>query len=530
MLKYLIKRLIFGIFAIIAAMAIVMLLIYTFMDRDLVFAKDPMFTRQTSNARFVYMYTKWEEYGYLDYVPYTEWLQDLANKGEIDEETRSAAAAFGRTPEEDSEVVQEYAARFIEDYQSQGYSIVRKDAELLGGRLAAGGAQVFFAHRDIPLLNRLFSYLGSFITVDSIHYSEREDPAGVGVENPGVTFTLHDPVYGGKKFSPAIIGNGTEHKYLLYFTSDFPFIHQNIATIKLGTSYTVNKGVDVFATMTQSQGSYVLSDTTFPTGLQEQAADNLHEATYSPGSLATGGEFLQARYTDDYTNVDTIKQSYAKLGFSFVIGIIAVVVSYLLGVPMGILMALRKDGLIDKLGTMYVIFISAVPSLAYIFMFRAIGDSVFHLPTTFDLEKGSKLMYVLPMISLALPQAAGTMKWLRRYMIDQMNSDYVKFARSGGLTEGEIFRKHILKNAAIPIFNGIPGSIIFAMTGAIITERLYSVPGAGGLLTDAIAAYDNGVIVGMALFYSALSVISMILGDILMAVVDPRISFTEKAR
>ena len=139
-------------------------------------------------------------------------------------------------------------------------------------------------------------------------------------------------------------------------------------------------------------------------------------------------------------------------------------------------------------------------------------------------------MYVLPMISLALPQAAGTMKWLRRYMIDQMNSDYVKFARSGGLTEGEIFRKHILKNAAIPIFNGIPGSIIFAMTGAIITERLYSVPGAGGLLTDAIAAYDNGVIVGMALFYSALSVISMILGDILMAVVDPRISFTEKAR
>lgn len=122
------------------------------------------------------------------------------------------------------------------------------------------------------------------------------------------------------------------------------------------------------------------------------------------------------------------------------------------------------------------------------------------------------------------------MKWLRRYMIDQMNSDYVKFARSGGLTEGEIFRKHILKNAAIPIFNGIPGSIIFAMTGAIITERLYSVPGAGGLLTDAIAAYDNGVIVGMALFYSALSVISMILGDILMAVVDPRISFTEKAR
>ena len=60
--------------------------------------------------------------------------------------------------------------------------------------------------------------------------------------------------------------------------------------------------------------------------------------------------------------------------------------------------------------------------------------------------------------------------------------------------------------------------------------RSYAVPGAGGLLTDAIAAYDNGVIVGMTLFYATLSVVSMILGDVMMTVVDPRISFTEKAR
>lgn len=529
MLKYLIRRLVTGILAIIAAMAIVMLLIYSLMDRDLVFSKDPMFTRQTSNTRYVYMYSKWEEYGYLDYVPYTEWLQELANKGEIDEETRSAAAAFGRTPEEDSDIVKEYAARFVEEYESQGYSILRRDADLLGGRLAAGGAQIFFAHQDIPLFERLLTYLGNLITVDSIHYSEREDPTG-GVEDPGVTFTLHDPAYGGKKFAPAIMGNGTEYKYLLYFSNKFPFIHQNIATIRLGASYSVNKGVDVFETMSRPQGAYVLSDTTFPTGLQEQAADDLHTARYSPNSLAAGGDFLQARFTDNYTNVGTVKQSFSKLGFSFVIGIIATFAAYLLGVPLGIAMALKKDKLFDKLGTMYIIFISAVPSLAYIFMFRAIGDVVFGLPTTFDLEKGSKLMYVLPIASLALPQVAGTMKWLRRYMIDQMNSDYVKFARSGGLTEKEIFNKHILKNAAIPIVHGIPGSVIFAMTGAIITERVYVVPGAGNLLTEAINKYDNSVIVGMTMFYSVLSVTSIILGDLLMAAVDPRISFTSKAR
>ena len=68
------------------------------------------------------------------------------------------------------------------------------------------------------------------------------------------------------------------------------------------------------------------------------------------------------------------------------------------------------------------------------------------------------------------------------------------------------------------------------MTGAIITERVYVVPGAGNLLTEAINKYDNSVIVGMTMFYSVLSVTSIILGDLLMAAVDPRISFTSKAR
>ena len=201
-----------------------------------------------------------------------------------------------------------------------------------------------------------------------------------------------------------------------------------------------------------------------------------------------------------------------------------------MGVPIGILMAQKKDKFVDKLGTIYIVFITAVPSLAYIFLFKAIGTSVFGLPGAFDMESTSKLMYILPIVSLALPSVAGLMKWMRRYMIDQMNSDYVKFARSSGLTEGEIFSKHIMKNASIPIVHGIPGSILGAMVGAIITERIYVVPGAGNLLTEAINKYDNGVIVGVTLFYAVLSVVSIILGDILMTSVDPRISFSTKDR
>ena len=500
-----------------------MVMIYTLLDRNLVFAQDTNYSHQSNNQKTVYKYAKWEDYGYIDYVTYADYLTELVGKNEITEETRNAVAGFGRTADKDSEEVAKYVAQFKEYYESKGYTVVRLDAIMMGKKkYATGGQQQLFAYKDVPLWNRLGSYLKGFITIDNVNNVENI------VGERGVSFTLYDPVYGGDKFSPAIIGNGTTHKYLLYCDSKFPFIHQNMIRINLGTSYTVNEGVDVFDTMTLSQGSYHASTITYPTGLTEESADDLHTATYLAGSLSSSKVF-EARYVDDYTVVSTVKNGMSKIGYSFTLGIIAICLSYLVAVPLGIVMARKKDKLIDKLGTLYIVFIIAVPSLAYIFLFKAIGGKM-GLPTTFDMDSKNKLMYVLPVISLALPQVANLMKWLRRYMIDQMNSDYVKFARSGGLTEGEIFRKHIFKNAAIPIIHGIPGTVLGALVGAIITERVYVVPGAGNLLTEAINKYDNGVIVGVTLFYATLSVVSIILGDILMSVVDPRISFSTKDR
>ena len=272
-----------------------------------------------------------------------------------------------------------------------------------------------------------------------------------------------------------------------------------------------------------------MSTVTYPTGAVKDSADDLHTLTYSAGSLQNGGALAAEKFDNDYTALSLRKDGMSKLGYSFVIGLISVIMAYLLAIPLGTLMARKKDKLFDKIGTIYIVFIIAVPSLAYIFLFRAIGTA-FGLPAVFDTVNPTVWMYVLPIVSLALPSVANLMKWLRRYMIDQMNSDYVKFARSGGLTEGEIFRKHVLKNAIIPIVHGIPGSVLGALVGAIITESVYVVPGAGNMLTKAINQYDNGVIVGMTLFYAVISVISVILGDLLMALMDPRISFTSKRR
>jgi len=509
----------------VIVVGIVMVMVYSALDRNLIFAADSMYTRVKSNAKEVYMMQQWERYGYVDYVPYSDYMRQLVRDDEITQEQYSAAITFGNKASQDSDEAAEFIRRFTEEYESKGYKVVRLDGKMKGKtkKYQDGGEPRLYAYRNIPVLMRLVNYFKDLITVDNIHYVEDE------IEDRGITFTLHDPVYGGEKFSPAVMGTGTQYKYLFYFDDSFPFIHQNLVKINLGLSYSIRQGIDVFQTMTESQGSYAYSTVTYPTGTVSESADDLHSASYISGSLAGGGPVVKASFVDDYTNISTNKNGMSKIGYSFTIGIIAVFLSYLIGVPVGIIMALRKDKLLDHIGTFYIVFITAVPSLAYIFLFKSLGGR-FGLPTTFDMENPTWLMYVLPIISLSLPSIANLMKWLRRYMIDQMNSDYVKFARSGGLSEGEIFRKHILKNAIIPIVHDIPASILFALTGAIITERVYVVPGVGNMLTRAINAYDNGVIVGMVLFYAVLTVTSVILGDVLMSVLDPRISFTAKAR
>ena len=146
--------------------------------------------------------------------------------------------------------------------------------------------------------------------IDNIHKAEEVEG------ERKLTFTLYDPVYGGEKFSPAIIGDGTEHKYLLYFDNQFPYIHQNLATIRLGTSYTVNKGVDVADTMSRSQGTYMMSNITFPTGHTEESADDLHTATYMLGSREAN-QLNQDRFTDDYTVVGAVPSWASPLSSAF---------------------------------------------------------------------------------------------------------------------------------------------------------------------------------------------------------------------
>lgn len=108
MTKYLLKRLLTGVLSACAATIIVMIMIFSLLDRNLIFAKDSVYSHQTNNAREAYKYRKWREYGYLDYVTYADYVNSLVKNGEVDAETAKTAVKLGRTAEKDSEEAQAY--------------------------------------------------------------------------------------------------------------------------------------------------------------------------------------------------------------------------------------------------------------------------------------------------------------------------------------------------------------------------------------------------------------------------------------
>ena len=215
-----------------------------------------------------------------------------------------------------------------------------------------------------------------------------------------------------------------------------------------------------------------------------------------------------------------------KAPISIRMGLMAMGISLVVGIPLGVLMTRFKGNIPDKLGMGFVVLVMAIPQAVYHLFIQTYLTDAFSLPMLF--KEANLMSWILPTVSLSLYNTATFALWMRRYMVDELNKDYVRLARAKGVKNSVIMASHVFPNAFVPLIQTIPTLILQTAMGSIYVESLYSVPGMGGLLVDVIQRQDNAMVQALVLIYAALGILGLLLGDLMMGLCDPRITFAEK--
>jgi peptide/nickel transport system permease protein len=209
----------------------------------------------------------------------------------------------------------------------------------------------------------------------------------------------------------------------------------------------------------------------------------------------------------------------------------ALVLTLLIGVTSGIIAALRQNTWVDQVAMMIAMLGISIPNfflglLMIIFFAVQLGwlPSGGYVPFTQD-PIGWLRSTTMPAISLALLQAGLLARITRSGMLEVLRQDYVRTARAKGLPERQVILKHALANALIPIVTVVGIIISLLLSGAVVTEALFSLPGMGQLLTQAVLSRDYPMVQGGLLLVTTFLVLVNILVDVLYALIDPRVRY-----
>ncbi len=208
---------------------------------------------------------------------------------------------------------------------------------------------------------------------------------------------------------------------------------------------------------------------------------------------------------------------------SLQLGALAMLCAMVVGVAIGVVAALRKNTLIDRLVTGFAMLGISVPLfvIAPIFvLFFAVNLG--WLPASWS-GTDSTIRYLMPVIALALPQIAYIARLTRGSMIEIMNSDFIRTARAQGLDTLTIVRRHALRPAMLPLLSYLGPAIAAVLTGSVVVEQIFGVPGLGQLFVRAALNRDYTLVLGIVIFYATLVIALNLIVDIVYAFLDPRI-------
>ncbi len=224
-----------------------------------------------------------------------------------------------------------------------------------------------------------------------------------------------------------------------------------------------------------------------------------------------------------YYRMPVFELYLSRLPNSLVLALAAMAFSLLIGIPAGILAAVRVDRWWDSAGKIFALLGLSMPSF-WVGLLMILFFSVYlgWLPSS---GSGTPLHIIMPAFALGWYFAAAHMRLTRSSMLDVLGSEYVKLARLKGLAEARVIAKHAFKNALIPVLTLAGINLVIMVNVAVVVETVFAWPGIGRLLYEGIAFRDFPIVQATVLLGGAMIVIVNLLVDILYAVIDPRIRY-----
>jgi len=218
---------------------------------------------------------------------------------------------------------------------------------------------------------------------------------------------------------------------------------------------------------------------------------------------------------------------WQRIPVSMHLNIVSLLISLPLGMLFGILAALGRNRAPDHAISFAVVMCISIPSfvfaavMQYFLCFRLGWFPIIYRANQVGWEYLRQI--VMPVLALSFGPIAATTRFLRGELIETLSSEFMMLARTKGLTHFHATVRHALRNSLVPMVNSIVGMFVGVLTGSLVIERIFAIPGVGGIMLQAINALDHPVTIAALIFYSLVSLLSILIVDLLYGVVDPRI-------
>lgn len=210
-----------------------------------------------------------------------------------------------------------------------------------------------------------------------------------------------------------------------------------------------------------------------------------------------------------------------RIGPSALLGVQAVILGFTIGIILGIIAAFRHNTMWDFSTMLVAVLGVSIPNFVFAALLQYyVGLKLGLLPVAFWESYSSSIM---PTITLSLMVIALIARFTRNEMLEVLQQDYMLTAKAKGVSQFKVIYKHGIRNVLIPLVTILGPIVVSLLTGSLVIENIFSVPGIGSLFVDSIKVNDYTTIMGLTLFYSAFFVLTMLIIDLLYGIIDPRI-------